>query len=154
MNVETSFYVSLAAVGVAAISATFAGLALRKTHASLGLQRQIDARQREFRDVRWETHMGVNHASPNGWTFRVTNSGLTPAHNVTLVIELDPDELHQCGNLAPGEGRDVFPSGAQHWHEAHRTFMPVTPGHIVHWSSPAGEADKVRFSPNLLFRHS
>jgi hypothetical protein len=114
------------------------------------LQKQIDARRREFRDVRWEAHMGPDQAAPENWRFHLTNTGLTTACDVTLVVQLEADELHSCGDLAPGDSIDIHLMKAPEWHATQKPRLPVTPGHVIHWSSPAGESDEVIVEPVLL----
>lgn len=95
--------------------------------------------------------MGADHEAPSGWTFTLRNAGLTPAHDVTLVIQLATDEMFMVGDLEPGQSRSFHPVGARRWHETNRAFMPVSPGHLIHWSSPAGEPSEITNPTIQLF---
>ncbi|MGI6878821.1 hypothetical protein [Microbacterium sp. gxy059] len=104
---------------------------------SLRLQKRIDARAAEFRDVRWK---GIHERKEDGWYFRLENVGLSSAENVTLVVDTEPKGIvmQLFGELHPGDKWEPKTREAEDADD-HPEYLD---GWRVYWSSPLGHADK------------
>ena len=149
MNV--SILIALGALAVSVVSVIFAGVGVLRAREALRLQRQIDARAREFREVSWEATFDRVDPGAADWAFMVTNTGLTRAEGVTLVIEVDPAEKHDLGAVDPGQSQSVRVGGGNAWHTSNRSHMPVRPEFRIYWSSPKGHPDDARHPVVQLF---
>ncbi|WP_261165748.1 hypothetical protein [Microbacterium sp. Marseille-Q6965] len=152
--------VAVLAVGVSAFFAwrsnRIADAARREARAAnenaeraLDLQARIDARAVEFREVTWSGRWIEPASADEVLQFELTNTGLTPAHNVTLILdELVHDDVQ--GFRAEVFRFDViYPSSSARAPLAHLTADDVIYAssfrgkHFrVHWSSPLGKASE------------
>jgi hypothetical protein len=149
--VDLSTIISLSALAVAIASATFTALAAKRATVSLRLQRSIDARSREFREVSWDASILRQQRLPDKWVFELRHTGLTVAKDVTLVVDLDELVKFDLGDVAPGESRIVEPPSASVWYQRNQQSAPLHPGFRVHWSSPEGFPSERLYPPNQLF---
>jgi hypothetical protein len=132
---------AIGALVVAMVCAVFTAFNAARVRGSYRLQRSIDARAREFREVAWQG--GLQRRSPSAdWEFTLSNLGLTAAVNVTLVVEVIPTELFTFATIGPGETRSIPVGGGQQWDEANRHVVPVRPAFRVYWFSPEGHPDE------------
>lgn len=147
------FVVALVAALAAGASALYAlganrqaAVANQRASEALELQHRIDDREREFRDVAWES----SWHEATGFTLR--NVGLTDAHHVTLVLhDAHDSERHDLGLVAAGQSVDVDSPRVASWMVAMREFLPLGPGYLVHWSSRLGQPSEFRTPAVALF---
>jgi len=153
------FVVAVLAVVAAGASALYArGANARADTANsratdaLDLQRVIDARDREFRDVRWELHVERNTQNARFTDARLVNVGLTEAQDITLVVESKTSsEAIAIASLQPGEFAVVRSTSAATWFEENEKYMPLTPQFRVHWSSPLGQSSESCHDGKVFF---
>lgn len=136
-----SVWIALVANGHSAAANREAAVANSRASQALALQKEIDDRAREFRDVEW-TGTWVPEADMNVPQFRLSNIGLTTAESVTLILTVPSNERQHwsLGTIEPGDYRDIefgaaVAAGAVAALMAHR-LLPFA----VHWSSPRGQA--------------
>lgn len=108
---------------------------------ALDLQRRIDERAREFIDVRWQLSVDREWSGGRftGVTFR--NVGLTPARNVTFIIEVEgwaTADVFTAEAVEPGYAAGFISKAAAYWMEQNEDLIPLRPAFRVHWSSPFG----------------
>lgn len=149
--VNVSILIALGALAVSVLSVIFAGVGVLRAREALRLQRQIDARAREFREVSWEGTFDRIAPGADEWQINVTNTGLTRAEGVTLVVEFDQAEKYDLGAVDPGQTRSVQVGGGDAWYSAGRSRMPVRPGFRIYWSSPEGHPDRAHHPVIQLF---
>lgn len=146
------------AVLVAAVSARYAQLANRRAaeanktaQQALDLQARIDAREREFHQVTWEGQYAL--AGDDEVVFELTNVGLSPAHDVTVVITPNGMEREtlEFDLIAPGQSAQ---SRMRHGWEG-RTVLEMMllqdDPFEVHWSSPLGKAQTYKYAGRQAF---
>jgi hypothetical protein len=149
--VNVSILIALGALVVSVVSVIFAGVGALRARDALRLQRRIDARAREFREVSWEGTFDRIAPGADDWKFRVTNTGLTWAEGVTLVVEFEPAEKFDLGAIEPGESRSVEVGGGGAWQAANGNHLPVRPGFRIYWSSPEGHPDNAHHPVIQIF---
>ncbi len=144
------FVVAVLAVVAAGASALYArganaraDTANSRATEALDLQRVIDARDREFRDVRWELHVERNSQDARFTEASLVNVGLTEAQSITLVIESKTSsEAIAIAALEPGKVATVRSASAATWFEENERYVPLAPSFRVHWSSPLGQSSE------------
>lgn len=112
----------------------------RTAKEALDLQSRIDARDREFREVRWDGGYDVD--SERRPLFRLSNVGHTDAHSVSLLIAANgkPETLYPLGDIAAGNHADAR-LDERPMQAGILELMILTDDHWrVHWSSPLGQA--------------
>lgn len=148
---------AMAAAGASALIAkganTRADTANARAREALDLQKRIDDREREFRDVRWRGSVERHHGDGPD-EFRLANEGLTQAESVVLVIEYSdrPREDYHLGTVGAGEWKGVRSEGLAGWMSAVVVSMPVYPGFTVHWSSPLGQVQEEFHGERQIFK--
>lgn len=161
MNVDWSA-INWAAVGsiagavgavVAVIALFVAGGANARAKDANDLQKRIDDRSREFRDVRWRAGMQLSDDGSHT-VFTLANHGLTDAQNVVVVIEYSdrPREHYKLGTIEAGQWKPVESEGLQGWRAATAEAMPIHPAFTVHWWSPLGTADEYTSWEGTIFQ--
>ncbi|MBZ4485826.1 hypothetical protein LQ938_10410 [Microbacterium sp. cx-55] len=115
------------------------------------LQRLVDDREREFRDVSWRVSWSPWEHESGMPALQLTNTGLTPARQVTLVIILPrSQQAIDVGDVAPDQTRTLAIQygrpGPAHQH----IELIRDPVYRIHWSSPLGHPEEVRNSANQL----
>ncbi|MEV8360295.1 hypothetical protein [Microbacterium sp. NPDC076895] len=144
--------VAVLATAAAALSLLYARGANRRADVAnaraeeaLDLQRRIDEREREFRDVQWAISWSPWTKQTEKPAVQLTNAGLTTATNVTLVLTLPTmQQVLNVGTVEPGETRTLdieYPKvGPAHDH----IELIRDPLWRVHWSSPLGHPDEIK----------
>lgn len=118
----------------------------RTSREALDLQSRIDQREREYRNVEWT----ATHDRSGGFT--LTNSGLTDATQVTLVMRnFAGSERHDLGDIPAQSSVSVQSAAAAAWMREAESSMPLSPPYFVHWSSPLGVADQREMPKQALF---
>lgn len=119
----------------------------RTSREALDLQSRIDQREREYRHVEWTAEYN------GGAGFTLTNSGLTDATQVTLVLRHleEPDERHDLGDIPAQGSVSVDSVAAAAWMSGAASTLPTSPPYFVHWSSPLGVADQREMPKQALF---
>ncbi|WP_454117854.1 hypothetical protein [Microbacterium lacticum] len=124
-----------------------ADVANARAEEALDLQRRIDEREREFRDVHWGISWSPWTKPTEKPAVQLTNAGLTTARNVTLVLTLPTmQQALNVGTVEPGETRTLdidYPKlGPAHDH----IELIRDPLWRIHWSSPLGHPDETKAS--------
>lgn len=150
--------VAIVAVVAALASALYAhgankraDVANQRASEALDLQRRIDERAREFRDVIW-VFAWSPWSEPGGPPLLdLTNGGLTTAVDVTLVIVLPSGQqaIH-VGTVGPGETRMVEVNYAKPGPAHDHIELIRDPLFRLHWSSPLGHASDFATSARQL----
>lgn len=122
---------------------------------ALDLQRLIDERAREFRDVRWELKVDRDWSGGRftGVSFR--NVGLTPAHNATFIIEVEgwaTVDVFTADEVQPGYAAGFISNATAFWMDKYDDAMPSHPPFRVHWSSPLGNVEERAHEGDGLFQ--
>jgi len=117
-----------------------ADTANERANDALDLQKRIDAREREFRDVTWSgAWVSDSSGTP---VFRVSNRGLTTACSVTIVYSYNALRyVESVGDLEPSAYVDLAPETAAADEIVLELMLRVNAAFRVHWSSPLGQAD-------------
>lgn len=109
---------------------------------ALDLEKRQDERAREFRAASWR---GALLTPPDGpATFELTNSGLSEARDVVLVVSesiLGEAARFDLGVIKPGQTIDVamdYGNGGPVARE-----FGWSPGYVIHWVSPLGHASRI-----------
>lgn len=132
---------------------TRADEANRRAAEALDLQRRIDERAREFVDIKWELLVDRDHKTGRLSAVSLQNVGLTPAVDVTVVIEVDGfvKELCEFEQIEPGAAGNFSSDAAALWMEKHKELLPLRPGFRVHWATPLGNLGDERVGPDGIF---
>lgn len=117
---------------------------------ALDLQSRIDAREREYRAVRWKGEWDLDDAGRI--VFRLTNTGHTPACSVTAVVTRDGDDVvRELGDVAAGAHGDVRISTQMTGQAAVEVLRRQDTPFEVHWSSPLGAPKTYRYPGLQLY---
>lgn len=153
------FVVAVVASLVAVASAWFALGANRRADTAdtrateaVDLQRRIDEREREFRSVSWHGAWEAPTEPDAVPLFQLTNTGLTDASGVTLVLEMPRGaQAYNLGDLPHGDHRTA---------PLHTNMRgPAAPAVLelhglqyeVHWSGPLGQVDRYQHAGHQIF---
>lgn len=140
---------AVVANGHARESNAIAAAAHESAKAALSLQEKIDAREREFRDVRWKGGFATDQ--DDRLVFTVTNTGLTPACEVTVVYEHNGHRyVSELGELAPEEVGYARFETEMTGKSSIELMLFTDPPFLVHWSSPRGHAEAFSYSGTQL----
>jgi hypothetical protein len=131
------------AVVIAGASALFAWTANRRAADALELQRSIDAREREFRDVSWGLSWSPWTRADETPSLQLSNLGLTTAVDVTLVLLLPTmQQAIHVGTVEPGETRTVEIAYSKTGPAQEHVELIRDPIYRLQWSSPLGQPDE------------
>lgn len=120
--------------------------------AALDIQKRIDDRAAEYRDVRWEGSWETGPDIDHQMGFALKNVGTTRAARVTLIIEVRySEEVFTFDSIEPGEGRIVVVKGQTVDEFRESQEMELRPPFRVHWTSPLGHAQEESFERSSLF---
>jgi|SRR6478736_6629179 len=137
--------IALCAIVVAIVSVVVAVVANARAKDALDLQKRIDAREREFRDVTWSLSWSPWTGPSEKPALQLTNSGLTTATNVTLMITLpSSQQALRVGTIEPGETRTLEVEYDRPGPAHNHIELIRDPAYRLHWSSPLGHPDEVR----------
>lgn len=116
-------------------------VANERAREALDLQRLIDERAREFSDVRWELTVDREWSGGRFTGVAFRNVGLTPARDVTFIIEVEgwaTADVFIAAEVHPGYAAGFTSKAAGFWMEENESLIPLWPAYRVHWSSPLG----------------
>ncbi|WDH77916.1 hypothetical protein PTQ19_10320 [Microbacterium esteraromaticum] len=138
------FVVAVLAVAASGFSLWYARAANITSDKALDLQAGIDAREREFRDVVWKG--SYETAEDNSVVFALTNVGLTPAKQVTLVFTHNQERrAHSLGDIAVNGTATATFTTEMTGGLAVELMLFTDPPFFVHWSSPAGQVEEYEY---------
>lgn len=152
--------VAVLAMGAAVASALYArganaraDVANERATEALDLQRRIDERAREFVDVDWKLEVDRDWSGGRFTGVAFRNIGLTPAHDVTFVIDLPEfaTEVFKSDAVNPGYAAGFISDATGWWMEKNRPSVPEHPPFRVHWSSPLGNVDDRGYEGKGIF---
>lgn len=117
---------------------------------ALDLQAQIDARDREYRAVKWAGAWELDDSERI--VFRLTNTGHTPACAVTAVVAWrDGDVVSELGDIDVRSQGDVHITTTMSGTAAVEVLRRQDTPFEVHWSSPLGAPANFRHPGMQLF---
>ncbi|MCK2032198.1 hypothetical protein [Microbacterium sp. KSW4-4] len=117
----------------------------RTAEKALDLQARADAREREFREVRWEA--GYDLDDRERPVFRLTNVGHTDAHSVSLLLATPGrrETLFTLGNVGAGGSAQVVLTDDETQRSIVELMILTADPWRVHWSSPLGHAEEYQY---------
>ncbi len=129
---------------IASAANQLADAANKRADEAHDLQRRIDEREREFRDVTWSIGWSPWEHPTGMPAVEVSNTGLTAARQVTLVVVLPRgQQAIEVGDVGPGETR-TFAIQYGRRGPAHKHIELIRDvKYRLHWSSPLGHPDEV-----------
>ncbi|AUG29425.1 MULTISPECIES: hypothetical protein [Microbacterium] len=137
-----SDWIALVALLVAVGSLAAAWRADQRAGDAFRLQDRIDAREREFRAVSWHGKWADDVSAADPPTFELTNTGLTAAQDVTLVIDFPRGpQAFRLGNIEAGASARAGLHSQLSGTIAAAVLDRRDTRFDVHWSSPLGQAD-------------
>ncbi|MEW1706973.1 hypothetical protein AB0230_07000 [Microbacterium sp. NPDC089190] len=132
-----------------------AAVANDRAQEALDLQRRIDERAREFTDVRWEIDVDSAWSGGRFTGVAFRNVGLTPARDVTFVVEVDgwgTADVLTAEEVLPGYKAGFTSEAAAFWMDKNHDLVPLHPPFRVHWSSPLGNVVERHHEAKSIFK--